>query len=148
MPLKSPKFLRYAACGLLAAACGQPPSGEIASGPPPVPDAKPEPVKTLPAAPVTAETRATYQWYCAQCHGAEGRGDGINAKFLAVPPRDHTQADYLETRSDEELFQTIRMGGLAAGRAPCMPAWGHTLDEATMRSLVRYIRELCRCEAV
>jgi mono/diheme cytochrome c family protein len=98
--------------------------------------------------PVTRETRNTYQFYCAQCHGTEGHGNGINAPHLTVPPRDHTKADYLETRTDEHLFTAIQQGGLAVGRAPCMPSWQHTLDESTMHSLVSYIRELCQCEAL
>ena len=97
--------------------------------------------------PVTEETRQTYQWYCSQCHGVKGKGNGINAKFLTVPPRNHTKAAYLETRTDEQLFEAIKFGGLSVGRAPCMPAWGHTLAEDTIHSLVRYIRELCHCEA-
>ena len=100
------------------------------------------------AHPVTQETRDTYQFYCAQCHGTDGHGGGINAPHLTVPPRDHTKADYLETRTDEHLFTAIQQGGLSVGRAPCMPGWGHTLDENTMRSLVSYIRELCQCEAL
>ena len=96
---------------------------------------------------VTAETREVYQWYCAQCHGLKGKGNGINAKLLTVPPRDHTKVDYLETRTDSQLFDAIKLGGLAVGRAPCMPSWGNTLDEKMIHSLVRYIRELCQCEA-
>jgi cytochrome c oxidase cbb3-type subunit 3 len=96
---------------------------------------------------VTQTTKDTYQWYCAQCHGVKGKGNGINSTFLTVPPRDHTKADYLETRTDEQLFNAIKLGGVAVGRAPCMPAWGHTLDEEMIASLVRYIRELCQCEA-
>lgn len=97
---------------------------------------------------VTEKTRNVYQWYCAQCHGLKGRGDGVNAKLLTVPPRDHTKADYLETRTDQQLFDAIKLGGLAVGRAPCMPSWEHTLEEQTIHSLVRYIRELCECEAI
>ena len=96
---------------------------------------------------VTEDTRKTYQWYCSQCHGLKGKGDGINAKFLTVPPRNHTKASYLETRTDQQLFKAIMFGGLSVGRARCMPAWGHTLTEDTIHSLVRYIRELCHCEA-
>ncbi len=97
---------------------------------------------------VTAKTRETYQWYCAQCHGIKGKGDGINAKFLTVPPRNHTKAEYLETRTDEQFFKAIKFGGLSVGRAPCMPAWGNTLKDSTIYELVRYIRELCNCEAL
>jgi mono/diheme cytochrome c family protein len=97
---------------------------------------------------VTEKTRETYQWYCAQCHGIQGKGDGINAKFLTVPPRNHTKAKYLETRTDEQFFEAIKFGGLSVGRAPCMPAWGNTLNDSTIHELVRYIRELCQCEAL
>jgi cytochrome c oxidase cbb3-type subunit III len=104
--------------------------------------------KTTPKLVVTEKTRETYQWYCAQCHGIKGKGDGINAKFLTVPPRNHTKASYLETRTDEQFFEAIKFGGLSVGRAPCMPAWGNTLSDSTIHELVRYIRELCQCEAL
>ena len=97
---------------------------------------------------VTEETRQVYQWYCSQCHGVKGQGDGVNAPHLVVPPRDHTKAAYLETRSNQQLFEAIKLGGLAVGRAPCMPAWGSTLDDKTIWSLVGYIRDLCNCEAL
>ena len=134
---------------ILVNACGQseqdtsiakpPTQQEVAKVTPQPP--QPEPVQ------VTEDTRQTYQWYCSQCHGIKGKGDGINAKFLTVPPRNHTKAEYLETRSDEQLFEAIKFGGLSVGRAPCMPAWGHTLEEDAIHSLVRYIHELCHCEA-
>ena len=97
---------------------------------------------------VTEKTRQVYRRYCAQCHGVKGHGDGINAPYLVVPPRDHTKSDYLETRSDQQLFDAIKVGGLAIGRAPCMPAWEHTFENETIRSLVNYIRELCKCKAL
>ena len=97
---------------------------------------------------VQEKTRQVYQRYCAQCHGVKGHGDGINAPYLVVPPRDHTKSDYLETRSDQQLFDAIKLGGLAVGRAPCMPAWEHTFESETIRSLVSYIRELCNCKAL
>lgn len=112
--------------------------------PPKTPALVPPPEKNIL---VTKKTKDTYQWYCAQCHGVKGKGNGINSTFLTVPPRDHTKADYLETRTDEQLFNAIKLGGVAVGRAPCMPAWGHTLDGEMITSLVRYIRELCKCEA-
>ena len=100
------------------------------------------------ASSVTEETRQIYQRYCAQCHGVKGHGDGINAPYLVVPPRDHTKGDYLEIRSDQQLFDVIKLGGLAVGRAPCMPAWGYTFENKTIHSLVSYIRELCDCKAL
>ena len=132
--------------------CGEKPNDNLSTPKPPLhleiqPSTEKE-KELLRSFIVTAETRSTYQWYCAQCHGIEGKGDGINAKFLTVPPRNHTKAEYLETRTDEQLFQAIKFGGLSVGRAPCMPAWGHTIEENTIHELVRYIRELCQCESL
>ena len=134
---------------ILVTACEQSEQATPAAKPPTqqeVREVTPQPAQPK-IVPVTEETRQTYQWYCSQCHGVKGKGDGINAKFLTVPPRNHTKAAYLETRTDEQLFEAIKFGGLSVGRAPCMPAWGHTLEEDTIHSLVRYIRELCHCEA-
>ena len=145
------KFLltRIALLTILVTACGQNEQATSIAKPPKQQEVgevnrqAPQPKTVL----VTEETRQTYKWYCSQCHGLTGKGDGINAKFLTVPPRNHTKAAYLETRTDEQLFEAIKFGGLSVGRAPCMPAWGHTLAEDTIHSLVRYIRELCHCEA-
>jgi cytochrome c oxidase cbb3-type subunit III len=105
------------------------------------------PTRAIGISLVTEETREVYQRYCAQCHGEEGHGDGVNAMYLVVPPRDHTKADYIETRSDQQLFDAIKFGGLAVGRAPCMPSWGHTFEDEMVHSLVSFIRELCDCKA-
>jgi mono/diheme cytochrome c family protein len=128
--------------------CGQDPAEQKPPTEPPAVSIPPAQSPAPRAHPVTQETRDTYQFYCAQCHGTAGHGNGINAPHLTVPPRDHTKADYLETRTDEHLFIAIQQGGLAVGRAPCMPSWQHTLDENTMHSLVSYIRELCQCQAL
>ena len=145
------------ALALVLGACGEDkqsagrPRPPTENEPPVVATVPVEPVPQTPAPkahPVTAKTTETYQWYCAQCHGVKGKGNGINAPHTAVPPRDHTKAAYLETRSDEQLFHVIKFGGLAGGRAPCMPRWGHTLDDDMIHSLVNYIRELCHCEAL
>jgi cytochrome c oxidase cbb3-type subunit 3 len=135
---------------ILVTACGQSDQTTTTAKPP----TQQEVGEIIPQLPqhkpvqVTDDTRHIYQWYCSQCHGIKGKGDGINAKFLTVPPRNHTKAAYLETRTDEQLFEAIKFGGLSVGRAPCMPAWGHTLEEDAIHSLVRYIRELCHCEAL
>lgn len=118
--------------------CNRKPEPQAVKPPPPPPP-------TAPIQKATPEIKETYQWYCAQCHGIEGKGDGINAHLLTVKPRNHTEAEYLETRSDDDLFRAIKLGGVAVGRAPCMPQWGHTLDDDTIRGLVRYVRELCQC---
>ncbi len=150
MTLKnSVKTLFFVGLILQLSGCGD--NAQQTATPPASTNQAQAPALSPPPAPkksaVTAKTRETYQWYCTQCHGLKGKGDGVNAKLLTVPPRDHTKADYLETRTDQQLFDAIKLGGLAVGRAPCMPSWGHTLEEEMIHSLVRYVRELCECEA-
>ncbi len=132
--------------------CGEKPAEKSSAPLPPLIEESQlvQPKEIAPPQPVVVseKTRETYQWYCAQCHGTKGKGDGVNSKFLTVPPRNHTKADYMETRTDEQFFEAIKFGGLSVGRAPCMPAWGNTLEDSTIHELVRYIRELCQCEAL
>ena len=131
---------------LVQSGCGFEPTTQSANPPEANPSVPKIPVPVVDVL-VSEKSRQTYKRYCTQCHGEKGHGDGINAPYLVVPPRDHTKADYLETRSDQQLFEAIKLGGLAVGRAPCMPAWGHTFDDKTIRSLVGYIRDLCNCKA-
>ena len=104
---------------------------------------------STPAAPgPTPRTRsvaALYGFWCSSCHGALGRGDGPNAKYLPTPPAVHASAERMSARSDDALFDTIAGGGLIMGRSARMPAFGATLSRDEIRSLVGYIRTLCRC---
>ena len=43
------------------------------------------------AAPAPAAEDASYQLYCASCHGPQGRGDGPRAAELSRPPADLTR---------------------------------------------------------
>ncbi len=101
------------------------------------------------APPGPAEDRSTaalYARFCAGCHGTSGGGDGPNAKSLPVPPAVHSSAAHMSLRSDDALFDAIAGGGAIMNRSPRMPAFGLVLAPTEIRSLVRHIRELCRCQ--
>jgi cytochrome c oxidase cbb3-type subunit 3 len=89
----------------------------------------------------------TYRLYCAQCHGIQGNGQGINqtADGLAVSPRDHTNAKEMSKLSDQELRLAIAEGGDAVQKSELMPAWGKTLLAEDIDDLVLYLRTLCTC---
>jgi len=82
---------------------------------------------------------------CAQCHGMEGKGDGINATFDMINPQDHTDARYMSMRSDERLNDSISGGGTEVGKSPTMPPWKATYTEREIDSIVAYLRVLCDC---
>jgi len=88
---------------------------------------------------------ALYQLLCAACHGASGAGDGFNAANLPVRPTAHADSAYLSGRPDDTLFDGVFAGGYILNQSHTMPAWGETLSREQIWSLVRYMRQLCRC---
>ena len=58
---------------------------------------------------------------CARCHGPDGKGGGPEAAEQEVPPRDLTDAAYMNTRTDGQLFYQILEGG---GDESEMPGFG------------------------
>lgn len=84
----------------------------------------------------------TYDKFCATCHGPEGKGDGVMAKFLDSPPRDLTDSEYMATRSDYQLYLAIKEGGAAVGLSDRMAPWKDMLPEQEIRDLTLLVREL------
>jgi cytochrome c oxidase cbb3-type subunit 3 len=89
--------------------------------------------------------RLLYRENCAQCHGLEGSGKGINAPHLEVAPRNHTDYEEMNARTNEELFKAISDGGQAVNKSVLMPNWGYTLSEQDINDLIAFLRKLC-CE--
>ncbi|MEW6714711.1 MAG: cytochrome c [Nitrospirota bacterium] len=87
-----------------------------------------------------------YSYYCSPCHGVKGDGNGFNAKNLDPRPANHTNPNLMTKRTDEELFDAISGGGKRVGKSTLMPPWGNTFDKGQIKSLVQYLRKLCKCE--
>ncbi|MGH7694081.1 MAG: c-type cytochrome [Gemmatimonadaceae bacterium] len=103
-------------------------------------------VDATPAQHEDRSAAALYSRFCAGCHGANGGGDGPNAKSLPVTPAVHRSGERMSLRSDDALFDAISGGGAIMNRSPRMPAFSLVLAPAEIRSLVRHIRELCKCQ--
>ena len=101
-----------------------------------------EPVSNLSRMEETG--RRLYASTCAFCHGIEGDGFGINAPNLPVPPRDHTDASYMNNLTDEQLVAVIRFGGTANGKTAFMPPWRDRFSDREIAALVAYLRTLAR----
>lgn len=84
--------------------------------------------------------REIYKANCVPCHGETGKGDGPGAGVLKPPPRDHTDAEYMSTMTDEEIAKVIQMGGAIKGR-PLMPSHPQ-LRGADLDAVVAYVRSL------
>ena len=93
-----------------------------------------------------ASAEENYRFYCSQCHGLEGRGDGPNAtEEQPASPRDHTSAHDMEKLTDREIISVIRDGGEATSKSTLMPPFGKTLTEKEIVDLKDYLRKLCKC---
>jgi putative copper export protein/mono/diheme cytochrome c family protein len=80
-----------------------------------------------------------YPVYCASCHGAAGKGDGPDAKELAIPPADLT-APHLFDHSDGELFWWLSHGMEDANGRLAMPGFEDFLTEDQRWALIDFIR--------
>ncbi|MFT3731652.1 MAG: cytochrome c [Hyphomicrobium sp.] len=68
-----------------------------------------------------------YREHCAQCHGADGTGDGPMAKVLTVHPANLTAISKSNggTFPAERIAEIIRYGGdIQAHGERAMPIWG------------------------
>lgn len=92
------------------------------------------------------EGRKLFVYYCTACHGPFGKGDGMNADTLRVRhhirPRNLTDKAFMATRSDQDLYAIIALGGGHMGKSSMMPAWTYSLQPQQIKSLVAYIRTI------
>ena len=100
-----------------------------------------------PTSAQAATATENYEQYCAQCHGAEGKGDGINATDeMPVSPRNHTDPQEMGKLSSEDVYFAIKDGGKSVGKSTLMPGWKGTISDEEIKELVKYLNVLCKCE--
>ncbi|NIP72460.1 MAG: cytochrome c [Gammaproteobacteria bacterium] len=93
------------------------------------------------------DVEKVFKFYCAQCHGLGGKGDGPNVtKDFPVSPRNFTDAKEMNKLSDADIKNVILDGGPAASKSPMMPPWSKTLSEAEVDALIGHLRKLCACK--
>ena len=87
-----------------------------------------------------------YDQYCVPCHGKNGKGDGtrVTVEKLDPMPRNHTDGNYMNRRTDVELFKVVRGGGFSRNLSHIMPSWGHILKEENVWDVVAYLRTLAK----
>ena len=104
----------------------------------------------LVAGPVAAQDadngRVIYDKWCAECHGADGQGDGPAADYMLPRPRDFDQARYQirttangELPTDADIMNILEVG--MPGTA--MPAWPN-LSESDRLDVIATIKSFSR----
>lgn len=86
--------------------------------------------------------REVFRWYCQNCHGETGAGDGFNAFNLDPHPRDLSDPAFQKKKSDADLTDVVRRGGAGVGLSPLMPPWGRTLSPQEIADVVLFVRSL------
>lgn len=89
--------------------------------------------------------RNVFNMQCARCHGAEGRGDGVDAPRLVVQPRDLTSGRFkwkTTTQGTPPSDDDIRNGIIGHGLPGSgMPSFANLSDDVK-NSLVAYIKSI------
>lgn len=102
------------------------------------------------AAPAAADeaiehAKKQYDTYCAQCHGMERNGKGVNSVNMSTAPRDHSDPKGMGDIPEAELVKVIEEGGLSVNKSALMPAWGSVLSDEEVAGMVRYLHQVCNC---
>jgi cytochrome c553 len=91
---------------------------------------------------VVNQGQAVFLGSCAQCHGADARGDTQVGRNMNPPAMDLTSA-HVQHWSDAELFWIIQNGVHLTG----MPAWKSSISADNTWKLARFIHNLSHLPA-
>lgn len=89
--------------------------------------------------------KAYFDWYCAQCHGTDGQGHGVNSSVpeLPVGPMDLTSGKEMSRFDGAKIVKTLTHGGPVNTLDSLMPPWGNRFTPEEIENLMRYVRSLC-----
>ena len=91
---------------------------------------------------VVSQGQAVFLGSCAQCHGADARGDTNVGRNMAPPAMDLSSA-HVQHWSDAELFWIVQNGVRLTG----MPAWKSSISDNDTWKLARFIHKLPRADS-
>ena len=92
-----------------------------------------------PSAVAAQATASIYAQKCAECHGANGRGDGPAGEVMVPPPAPFSTT--LKGKSDRWIDSVIAQGGPSVGLSPGMPPHP-SLSASQVNALTQYIKGL------
>jgi mono/diheme cytochrome c family protein len=91
---------------------------------------------------VVSQGQEVFLGSCAQCHGADGRGDTNVGRNMAPPAMD-LSSSHVQHWNDAELFWIIQNGVRLTG----MPSWKSSISGNDTWKLARFIHNLPRLDA-
>lgn len=91
------------------------------------------------------ETARLYDTYCAQCHGVNRNGKGVNTVGLSVQPRDHSDPVGMASLPRDQMVRAIRDGGASVNKSALMPSWSSVLTDQQIEQMADYLGHVCKC---
>lgn len=86
-----------------------------------------------------------YDTYCAQCHGLQRNGKGINTVGLSVQPRDHSDTVAMSSLPRDQMIKAITDGGASVNKSALMPPWSPVLTKEQIEDMADYLTYVCKC---
>lgn len=86
-----------------------------------------------------------YDTYCAQCHGIQRNGKGVNTIGLSVQPRDHSDTVAMASLPRDQMIRAISDGGAAVNKSALMPSWSSVLTHEQIEDMADYLQHVCKC---
>lgn len=84
-----------------------------------------------------------YLMACANCHGADGRGQPQSRVGFDIPLPDFTDCDFASREPTADWVAVAHQGGLVRGFSKIMPSFGTVLSVEEIAKAVEYIKTLC-----
>lgn len=98
--------------------------------------------KTLVPGADPNEGKQWYYTYCIACHGWTLQGDGPTAYDVHPRPRILTKGNYMNKKTNLELFNVIKGGGEAVDLSLSMPSWGNYMQDQDIWNVIAWIRAM------
>lgn len=84
-----------------------------------------------------------YLTACANCHGADGRGQSQSRVGFDTPIPDFSDCNFATREPDPDWIAIAHQGGPTRGFSELMPAFGSVLSVEEIAKAVEYIRTFC-----
>ena len=91
-------------------------------------------------------TAPLYDSYCAQCHGVQRNGKGVNTVGLSVQPRDHSDTAAMSSLPRDQMIKAITDGGASVNKSALMPSWSAVLTKEQIEDMADYLIYVCKCD--
>lgn len=103
------------------------------------------PVMAADESPRIQASAHLYDTYCAQCHGVNRDGKGVNVVGLSVQPRDHSDTAAMSSIPRDQMVKAITEGGAAINKSALMPTWSGVLSKQEIEDMADYLIHVCKC---